>query len=304
MRAPALDAPGAGIVGLFLLAYVLILVPINYLVLKRLDKKEWAWVTVPALVVVFAVTTYGVGYAAKGSAVFVNRASMVETTAGERQAGLYSELGLFSPRRTSYDMTVADPNALTAIPVPPQDYGYYGRRGQSAAGTYGRTQFVTTSGETEMQDAAVNMWAMRSFDLQSTTDLGGAITSTLTFTPQTGQVRGSLANHTPYALTECHLYVNGQWQPWVTCPPVPVSPSHAFPPGGSPPNAARGGLDRCRPLLGATTRTTRTATCASGCAPPSPTSSATWATTRPAARITAATYRRPPCSGPVPGRPS
>ena len=94
MRAPALDAPGADVVGLFLLAYVLILVPINYLVLKRLDKKEWAWVTVPALVVVFAVTTYGVGYAAKGNAVFVNRAAVVETTAGERQAGLYTELGL------------------------------------------------------------------------------------------------------------------------------------------------------------------------------------------------------------------
>ena len=101
MCAPALDAPGADVVGLFLLAYVLILVPINYLVLKRLDKKEWAWVTVPALVVVFAVTTYGVGYAAKGSSVFVNRAAVVETTAGERQAGLYTELGLFSPHRTS-----------------------------------------------------------------------------------------------------------------------------------------------------------------------------------------------------------
>ena len=121
MRAPALDAPGADVVGLFLLAYVLILVPINYLVLKRLDKKEWSWVTVPALVVVFAVTTYGVGYAAKGNSVFVNRAAVVETTAGERQAGLYTEIGLFSPHRTTYDMSVADPNALAAIPVPPEE---------------------------------------------------------------------------------------------------------------------------------------------------------------------------------------
>ena len=104
MRAPALDAPGADVVGLFLLAYVLILVPINYLVLKRLDKKEWAWVTVPALVAVFAVTTYGVGYAAKGSSVFVNRAAVLETTAGERQAGLYTRDSACS-RRTGRVMT-------------------------------------------------------------------------------------------------------------------------------------------------------------------------------------------------------
>ena len=212
MRAPALDAPGAGVVGLFLLAYVLVLVPINYLVLKRMDKKEWAWVTVPVLVVVFAATTYGVGYAAKGSTVFVNRAAVVETAAGERQAGLYTEIGLFSPHRTSYDMTVADPNALAAIPIPPDDDNYYGRRGQSSPGSYGRTRFVETSGDTKMQDAAVNMWAMRAFDVQTTTDLGGAVTAALAFTPQTGQLRGTLANHTAHDLTECHLCVNGQWQ--------------------------------------------------------------------------------------------
>ncbi|MBV9852602.1 MAG: hypothetical protein JO250_23325 [Armatimonadetes bacterium] len=237
MRAPALDAPGAGVVGLFLLAYVLILVPVNYLVLKRLDKKEWSWVTVPALVLVFAVATYGVGYAAKGSSVFVNRAAVVETAAGQRQAGLYTEIGLFSPHRTAYDLTVADPNALAAIPAPPEEFGPYGRRGQPAGGAYGQTRFVQTSGDAKVQDAAVNMWAMRAFDLQTVTDLGGAITSSLSHNPGTGAVNGTLANHTPHALTECRLFLNGQWQPVADLPPgatasvaatFPVGPSNAL----------------------------------------------------------------------------
>ncbi len=100
MRAPSLDAPGTEVIGLFLLVYLIALVPVNYLVLKRLDRKEMAWVTIPALVVIFAVGTFGVGYAAKGGAVFLNRAAILETSAGQRQAGVYSELGLFSPHRT------------------------------------------------------------------------------------------------------------------------------------------------------------------------------------------------------------
>ena len=250
MRAPALDAPDVDVVGLFLLAYVLVLVPINYLVLKRLDRKEWAWVTVPALVVVFAVTTYGVGYAAKGNSVFVNRAAIVETTAGERQAGLYTEIGLFSPHRTSYDMSVADPNALAAIPVPPEDYNnYYARRGQSSGSSYGRTRFVESSGEAKVQDAAINMWAMRAFDVQSATDLGGAYTSTLHFAPP-GLVTGALVNQTPHGLTECHLYVNGQWQALGDLPPGGSQSVTASFPGGSGQGMSAQGWTQMPTLLG------------------------------------------------------
>ena len=35
--------------------YILLIGPINYLVLRRFDKREWAWVTMPALIVTFAV---------------------------------------------------------------------------------------------------------------------------------------------------------------------------------------------------------------------------------------------------------
>ena len=45
-------------------AYILLIGPINYLVLRRLDRREWAWVTMPVLIVVFAVGAYGFGIAA------------------------------------------------------------------------------------------------------------------------------------------------------------------------------------------------------------------------------------------------
>ena len=243
MRGPSLDAPATEVIGLFLLVYLIALVPANYLILKRLDRKELAWVTIPALVLLFAVGTFGVGYAAKGGTVFVNRAAIVETTAGRREAGVYAELGLFSPHRTSYDIALPGANGLAAIPNPGLSFNNF--RGGSSADTQdsGLTRFVETPDGTSLLDTSVNMWAMRAFDVQATDDLGGTVDSTLTAqggSPPNGlgvgPVTGTVTNHLSHTLTGCALLHNGQWQTLGDLAPgasVPVSGTSAVvgPPG-------------------------------------------------------------------------
>ena len=219
MRAPSLDAPGTEVIGLFLLAYLIVLVPVNYIVLKRMDRKELAWVTIPLLVVLFAGGTFGVGYAAKGGTVFLNRASILETGSGHREAGVYSELGLFSPHRTSYDIQVPGANFLAALPNPGNNYNYRSQRSGGEVQSNGQTKFVQIPEGTALLDTSINMWAMRAFDTQSTTDLGGSIDSSLA--DRTG---GSVTNHTKYGLTDCVLvYENevhtlGSFAPGATLP--------------------------------------------------------------------------------------
>ncbi len=199
LRGPSLDAPGTWVIGLFLLAYLVILVPINYLVLKRLDRRELAWATIPALVVLFAVGTFGVGYAAKGGSVFVNRAAIVETAAGQTQAGVRGALGLFSPRRTSYDLTLSGAGLSAALPsVLSNRFG----SGGDAQPT-GQTRLVQTPGGASLLDAAVSMWAMRAFDFQSSTDLGGMVDVSVS-----GNAL-SVTNHTPHTLTNCQVIRGG-----------------------------------------------------------------------------------------------
>lgn len=205
MRGPSLDAPGTSVIAIFLLIYLVILVPVNYLVLKRMDRKEWAWGTIPALVLLFAAGTFGVGYAAKGGSVFVNRAALVETSAGQREAGVYSEIGLFSPRRSSYDVDLAGDNLVSAVPNPGTDYS--GRAGDMQGS--GSAQFVETPAGVSLPGTPVNMWAMRAFDAQSTTDLGGKIDGSLSDKAYT--VTGTITNRTPYALTDCTVFYAGHW---------------------------------------------------------------------------------------------
>ncbi len=206
MRGPSLDAPGTSVIAIFLLVYLIILVPVNYFVLKKYDRKELAWVTIPTLVFVFAAGTFGVGYAAKGGSVFVNRAALIETNAGQTQAGVYSEVGLFSPHRTTYDIGLAGNNLLAAVPNPGVNYG--GGSGGESQGS-GPAQFVETQSGVSLPSTPVNMWAMRAFDAQSTTDLGGAIDGALS--DNSASVKGALVNHTSYALTDCAVLYAGRW---------------------------------------------------------------------------------------------
>ena len=208
MRGPSLDAPGTWVIGLFLLVYLIVLVPVNYLVLKRYDRKEWAWGTIPALVFVFAAGTFAVGYAAKGGSVFVNRAALIETSAGREEAGVYGEIGLFSPHRSTYDIFLSGANLSAAVPNPGESYGR-----QSSADTQfsGPVQFVETPSGVSLLNTSVNMWAMRAFDTQSTIDLGGAVDAGLS--DKTGQLAGSIVNHTAYALSDCSVTYAGRSVP-------------------------------------------------------------------------------------------
>lgn len=209
LRGPSLDAPGTWVIALFLLAYLIVLIPVNYLILKRLDRRELAWATIPALVIVFAVGTFAVGYAAKGGSVFVNRAAIVETAAGQTSAGVHGALGLFSPRRTSYDLTLTGTDLSAALP--PSLPSRFGSGGDAQPS--GQTRLVQTPGGASLLDAAVNMWAMRAFDFQSSTDLGGTVDVSTSGNSLT------VSNHTAYTLTHCQVIRAGTSYPAGTLAP-------------------------------------------------------------------------------------
>ncbi|MEK6324907.1 MAG: hypothetical protein AABN33_24965 [Acidobacteriota bacterium] len=70
--------PSPKYVLLFLLAYVLTLGPINYLVLRWRRKTDLAWLTIPAVVITFAVISVTVAQIGRGAASIVADASLVE----------------------------------------------------------------------------------------------------------------------------------------------------------------------------------------------------------------------------------
>jgi len=113
---PSLALPPIG--GLFALlgAYILLVGPVNYLVLRRIGHREWAWATIPAMIVVFAVGAYAFGNTLRGSDVLVNEVALVRGAPGATVGTAQVYVGIFSPSRGTYQVRVPG-GALLSPPV-------------------------------------------------------------------------------------------------------------------------------------------------------------------------------------------
>ena len=113
---PGLAVPTAWHICGFLAVYVIVVGPLNFLILRRLKRRTWAWATIPALVLVFSGAAYFTGYGLLGTQAILNRLAIVEVWPGSERAHAEQIIGLFSPQRTTYQVTF-EPGIL-ARPIP------------------------------------------------------------------------------------------------------------------------------------------------------------------------------------------
>ncbi|MCC7358669.1 MAG: hypothetical protein IT317_04300 [Anaerolineales bacterium] len=118
---PGLDFPSVFQICGFLGFYLIAVGPINYLVLRRLKRRELAWVTIPALVAVFSLGAYLAGYQLRGGQASLHRLSVVQVWPDSQFARVDGVVGLFSPRRAQYDLSFAP--GFLARPIPVDAFG-------------------------------------------------------------------------------------------------------------------------------------------------------------------------------------
>ena len=125
---PALALPPVEGLLILLLGYILLIGPVNYLVLRRLDRREWAWVTMPLLVVGFTVAAFAIGAALRGTDVIVNQVAFVRAAPGTDAAQAQVYLGVFSPTRGTYDISIPG-GALLSAPYSGEGFSQAGGQG-------------------------------------------------------------------------------------------------------------------------------------------------------------------------------
>ena len=158
---PSLALPPIGGLIALLIGYILLIGPINYLILRRLDKREWAWFTMPALIVVFAVGAYGFGAALRGSELIVNEVAIVRGAPGATDGTAQVYLGLFSPSRGTFQLEVPG-GALLSAPVNGDVNG--------GPGTSGRLD-VLQGDPARVRDLAVGFGSLRAIRAETAADV-------------------------------------------------------------------------------------------------------------------------------------
>ncbi|MCS6862424.1 MAG: hypothetical protein NZT92_19140 [Abditibacteriales bacterium] len=196
MNIPSMQSPPFEFIGMFLLFYILCLVPLNYFVLKKINRREWAWVTTPLIVAVFTLLSYGVGFTIKGKTLRVNKLTIVQSQAGEAFGAADTLFGVFSPSKTSYTLATADgEGAVSDLPLEPYS-------------TEPSAMNVREDSHLMLEDYPINMWAMKLFRARSVVNLGGGITAQ--FQSGDGVVKATVRNRTPYNFAAAVVIVGQQ----------------------------------------------------------------------------------------------
>lgn len=187
---PEAELPSLWLIVGFLVAYLLVLVPGNYWFLHRIDRRELAWVTTPAIVLVFTLGAYGIGYGMRGGTIVLNRIGIVETHAGAKVAHGRGYLGIFSPSRTTYELSLQE-TAAGARDLTLYDQHVRGR------------PMVYSWPQPKVAEVEMNMWTTRTFGVEYLADLGEGITGYLEY--DGANFAGRVHNGSPLTLQDCRI---------------------------------------------------------------------------------------------------
>ncbi len=198
---PGLDLPSEGLLALFLLVYIIIIGPINFIVLRRMRRGELAWLTIPALVLLFSVGAYILGYGAKGADLLAVRSKIVYTAPGVPQASVQQFFGIFSPQRGTYSMELEGDATVSEL-----DPSGYGARPDTAASVAGGGD----TGITRLNNVNVNTLSLRGYMSESALTAESPLDSSLYMGADL--IEGTIRNRSNTALQDVALVRGDQTQ--------------------------------------------------------------------------------------------
>jgi len=107
--------PSFWIIGLFLAIYILLISPVNYLILRRLGRKEWSMITIPALVAIFSLGAYAVARSLHGGDLWLTRFAFIQMQGGQDTGVATTIVHIQSPANRTYRVTSSRPGAWSAL---------------------------------------------------------------------------------------------------------------------------------------------------------------------------------------------
>jgi hypothetical protein len=99
----------------FLGIYIILIGPLNYLVLKRLGRRELAWFTIPAIIVFYSIVSYITGFSLRGVQPTLNQLSIVRVYPNQDSGRADGIVAILSPRRATYTLRGGNGLALKSL---------------------------------------------------------------------------------------------------------------------------------------------------------------------------------------------
>lgn len=197
---PSLDIPSIRALGILLILYIVVIGPVNFLFLRQKNKLHFAWITIPALTVLFALGAFGLAYSLRGNDIMINKLSVIDLMRNGH-ANIDSYIGVFSPSQSAYEIEVDGDQLLS-----PSYSGYYDPWSSSSFSVSGNTTFLQGN-PSKVVGLSVNQWSMQAFNIEATSAELGNIKSSLSI--KANKISGNIVSELPFTIEDAVL-VAGQ----------------------------------------------------------------------------------------------
>lgn len=152
--------PNPGLLAWLLLAYVLLVGPVNFAILKKRDRMLWIFVTVPVMALAFTGGMFLTTQLAHGTDILTREVSRLRLDSGRARGVMDSQLSLFTPFPSRIQARC--PRATTALVEPPN-------------GPPEAQPAVRMTEELTYPDIKMQMASMRRFSARAVPELEGPI---------------------------------------------------------------------------------------------------------------------------------
>lgn len=205
-------------VAIFILAYVIIIGPVDYFLLKKVVKRlELTWITFPLMVLFVSLAAYFGAYWLKGDELRVNKVDVVDIDQTHGLTVGTTWLSVFSPRLQAYDLAlepvgVGKPREGTALSWFARDgFGFRGVE-QSRNDLFQREYQLADNGAA-IQGVPIQVWAMKTFTGRWAADLEGQAPILSTLRSEKSQLGGTITSRLPRELSDAWLIHKGNVYP-------------------------------------------------------------------------------------------
>lgn len=183
--------------------YIIIAGPVLYIILKCFDKRDLAWVLIPALSIVFLVGMYLFGFKTRYHSAVVNTASLIEVSGTGNEAMVSSTIAVFNDRRGTLKLEYSQNNGLYSPFDNYDEYGGYRYYGDDVEGTV--VSKYTIGEPITLEQYDMMLWAPFVLNGCKKVPFSGDILNELYF--KQGSLKGKITNTSGYDLLDAVIIV-------------------------------------------------------------------------------------------------
>jgi hypothetical protein len=196
-----------GFVLLFLLSYVVLIGPANFIILGKLKRRTLVWTTIPVIILGFSFVGLYTGYFYRGADNVTAYFQELHIFPGSDYVPYQTTMLVFTAERTTYELTVPDEAAFLYPDVPSVQSGF--SFGASGAGMRGLSGSKIDNSNQPTIHTTSGKWTPKTYFYQGYMGMGASAESTLSgvhAAAKVANVSGSFTLNLPFDLYACELH--------------------------------------------------------------------------------------------------